>query len=147
MQSETNQFGTHHKTKSSQKRKMRACRCFVRSFFLCGSSATAQSHLCYELLRFFCVVHYGAGDVGDGDIGGGSGGDGARASEGRSLVLNACPASGLLSLVRVRVRARVRTGVRALGLGLGLGFGLGFGLGLGARVRVRVICAEDRTGY
>ena len=72
----------------------------------------SESPVCYELLRFFCAVHYGAGDVGDGDIGGGSGGDGARASEGRSLVLNACPASGLLSLVRVRVRARVMVGCR-----------------------------------
>ena len=120
-------------------------RSFFFSVWIIGDGS--ESPVLRALALLLRCVHYGAGDVGDGDIGGGSGGDGARASEGRSLVLNACPASGLLSLVRVRVRARVRTGVRALGLGLGLGFGLGFGLGLGARVRVRVICAEDRTGY
>ena len=120
-------------------------RSFFFSVWIIGDGS--ESPVLRALALLLRCVHYGAGDVGDGDIGGGSGGDGARASEGRSLVLNACPASGLLSLVRVRVRARVRTGVWArVGVRVRVRV-IGFGLGLGAMVRVRVICAEDRTGY
>ena len=51
-----------------------------------------------KLSRSSCAVHYGDGEGGNGGIGGASGGDGARASEGRSLVLNACLPSGLARL-------------------------------------------------
>eukprot|EP00964_Phaeocystis_antarctica_P124579 scaffold88220_cov54-Phaeocystis_antarctica.AAC.4 len=71
------------------------------SRFRASSSCHVMSMLAM-LLRFSCAVHYGDGEGGNGGIGGASGGDGARASEGRSLVLNACLPNGLVASSPVR---------------------------------------------